>query len=355
MKILFWFALLCSFSFAHDREVSLKKQTDGPIRVLVYSNTAFYRHPELPAINRWLVLTGDQHGMEVDVTEHWKDLQPKSLAKYDVLLLNNANQLADVIPETQRKAVEEWYRAGHGIFGLHAALVKQQGWPWLLEIGGCDFNSDSDFLRAKIIVDPAARDHPAVAGQPAEFWYEADWTNHTESVTGKPGFQVLLRVDESTYEPVRDRFKTRGGKPMGKDHPIAWTNVSQGGRFFYTELGHDVRSLDTKFGRQHIIEGIRWAAGKQGLWKAKKLIKRATQSGDVPAMGVVQFDLKGIKHIAVAGTTRSDKKTPGQRKCQVAHRLEHQSYDCHPDGQTGRTGLIEMGLHNDGNLPKNGW
>jgi hypothetical protein len=25
--------------------------------------------------------------------------------------------------------------------------------------------------------------------------------------------------------------------------------------------GHDVRSLDTKFGRQHIIEGIRWASG----------------------------------------------------------------------------------------------
>ena len=80
------------------------------------------------------------------------------------------------------------------------------------------------------------------------------------SVTGLPGFQVLLRVDESTYEPVRDFFKKLGGKAMGKDHPIAWINTSQGGRFFYTQLGHDVRSLDTLFGTRHVMNAIRWAA-----------------------------------------------------------------------------------------------
>ena len=71
---------------------------------------------------------------------------------------------------------------------------------------------------------------------------------------------MLLRVDETTYEPVREFFQKLGGKPMGKDHPIAWTTEKHGGRFFYTELGHDVRSLDTDFGRQHVFEGIRWAA-----------------------------------------------------------------------------------------------
>ena len=111
-----------------------------------------------------------------------------------------------------------------------------------------------------MVVDPKAKDHPAVKGFGGTFLYKADWTNHDVSVTGKPGIQVLLRVDESSYEPVRDYFKTRGGKAMGKDHPIAWINTLNDGRFFYTELGHDVRSLDTKFGRQHIIEGMKWAA-----------------------------------------------------------------------------------------------
>ena len=102
------------------------------------------------------------------------------------------------------------------------------------------------------------------------FWYKADWTNHDRTVTGIKGFQVLLRVDESSYDPVRDFFKTRGGKAMGKDHPVAWLHTNDGGRFFYTELGHDVRSLETPFGRQHITEGIRWAAGLKPLPKKKK-------------------------------------------------------------------------------------
>ena len=31
---------------------------------------------------------------------------------------------------------------------------------------------------------------------------------------------------------------------------------------FYTEFGHDLRALNTPFARQHILEGIRWAADK---------------------------------------------------------------------------------------------
>jgi hypothetical protein len=233
------------------------------LKVLVYSNTAYYRHPDIPGMNRWLVLLGHEHGIDVDITEHFKDLMPNVLAKYDVLLLNNANELDKVIPEEQRKSVEQWFTTGKkGIVGIHAALVRQTAWPWLYQLGGADFNSDSDFLKAKVIIEPAAKDHPAVKGQPAEFWYEADWTNHDRAVTGLPGFTVLMRVDESTYQPVRQYFQTRGGKPMGKDHPIAWTHEPQtGGRFFYTEFGHDLRSLSTPFARQHILEGIKWAAG----------------------------------------------------------------------------------------------
>ena len=66
---------------------------------------------------------------------------------------------------------------------------------------------------------------------------------------------------ESTFEVVRPYFKERGKKPMGEDHPVSWIRIVEGGRIFYTALGHDVRSLDTDFGRQHILGGIHWAAG----------------------------------------------------------------------------------------------
>ena len=235
---------------------------DSTLHVLIFSATGWYRHPEIPAINGWLVRVGINHDIQLDVSETAGDLSEKNLANYDVLLLNNANVLDKVLNTEQRHHVQEWYRKGKGIVALHAVLVHQDGWPWLQNLGGCDFDSDSEFLKAKITVDSGAMNHPTVKGFGSEFWYQADWTNHTQSVTGLPGVQVLLRVDESTYEPVRPYFKALHGKPMGNDHPIAWARIWDGGRFFYTEFGHSVPSLDTDFGRQHIIEGIRWVAGR---------------------------------------------------------------------------------------------
>jgi len=237
--------------------------------VLVFSGTGWYRHPEVAAISGWLARRSPELEMQVDVSEDPNDLL-KILPKYKVLVFNNNTELTAVLDARHQAAVRDWYRKGGGIVALHAALVRQTEWKWFNGLAGCDFDSDSEYLEARIIVDPKAKDHPAVRGHGMSFWYKADWTNHDRTVTGLKGFQVLLRVDESSYDPVRDFFKTRGGKAMGKDHPVAWLHTNDGGRFFYTELGHDVRSLETPFGRQHITEGIRWAAGLKPLPRKKK-------------------------------------------------------------------------------------
>lgn len=250
-------------SLSADEGVGHHHPKGERLKVLSFSGTGWYRHPETAAINRWLVLLGDKKGFDVDVSEDGKDLRPKQISRYQVIILNNANELVTILSEDERKSVEDWYAGGKGIVALHAALVHQQDWKWLSDLGGCDFDSDSEYLKAKVVVDPAAKEHPAVQGHGDSFWYTADWTNHTQTVTGLPGFHVLLRVDETTYDPVRDFFKKRNGKAMGKDHPVAWINENGGGRFFYTELGHDVPSLDTSFGRRHVTEAVRWAAGRK--------------------------------------------------------------------------------------------
>ena len=231
-----------------------------PSKILLFSGTGWYRHPEIPQCNGWLVRTLGAAGYDVDVTETPADLTPDRLQGYDLFLINHCNELTTLLSEPQRKAIEEWYRQGKGIVALPAALVHQTGWTWFYDLAGCDFNSDATFQKARLLVDPAAKQHPAVQGEADAFWYEADWTNHDKAVTGLPGVQVLLRVDETTYTPVRPYFVERGGKGMGKDHPIAWLREFGGGRFFYTELGHDLRSMNTPFGKRHILEGVRWAA-----------------------------------------------------------------------------------------------
>src|SRR6266550_2610839 len=119
--------LVVGLALAHDQKPDSTRGSG--LKVLVYSNTGYYRHPDIPKINRWLVLLGHENGFDVDVTEHWKDMRPAELGPYDVLVLNNANELDKVLPEEQRKAVEEWFaKGGKGIVGLHAALVHQTKW-----------------------------------------------------------------------------------------------------------------------------------------------------------------------------------------------------------------------------------
>jgi uncharacterized protein len=272
---------------AHETAPSAANKTVP--KVLVYSNTGYYRHPEIPKINRWLVLLGHENGFEVDVTEHWKDLQPEALAPYDVLLLNNANELDLVLPEEQRKAVEAWFATGKkGIVGLHAALVHQTKWPWLNQLGGCDFNSDSDFTKAKVTVDPAAKDHPAVKGQPAEFWIEADWTNHDRTVTGLPGFQVLLRVDESTYTPVRDYFPPAAASRWAKTtRSPGFTNRTRRPLLLHrvrprSPLARYALRAAARAGRHPLGRPLRRAAGAL-TWRAAELRPAPAQRGRLEA------------------------------------------------------------------------
>lgn len=263
------FLALANSLVSQDTKKEFDRSPQNIGSALVFSGTGWYRHPEVAAISGWLARRSPELQMQVDVSENPKDLLT-NLQKYQVLVLNNNTELTAILDARHQAAVRDWYRKGGGIVALHAALVRQTEWKWFNNLAGCDFDSDSEYLEARIIVDPKAKDHPAVRGHGMSFQYKADWTNHDRTVTGLKGFQVLLRVDESSYDPVRDFFKTRGGKAMGKDHPVAWLHTNDGGRFFYTELGHDVRSLETPFGRQHITEGIRWAAGLKPLPKKKK-------------------------------------------------------------------------------------
>ena len=242
---------------AHDGEDDKYKSKKGKLqRVLIFSKTAWYRHPALPELNGFLVRLGAKHNIQMDVTESPEDFS--RLNNYQAIIFNSTTDIGKTLNEQQRKQLKDWYHAGGGIMGLHAAAVHHNTWPWWTELVGCGFNSDSEFVKAKLIVDTKNKNHPAVKGFGPTFDYTADWTNHDKSVTGLSGVRVLLRVDEKSYDPVRDAFKTRGGKPMGIDHPVSWIREFEGGRFFYTELGHEVKSLNTKFGHQHLIEGLYW-------------------------------------------------------------------------------------------------
>ncbi len=230
-------------------------------RVLVFSKTSWYRHPEIPAVNEWLVELGKEHDFAVDVTEDANAITAENLARYQSVVLNSTTDIGKSLDDAQKAAFIAWFRSGGSIVGLHAAAVHHGTWPWFETLLGTDFSADSKRSLARVFVSPAGEVHPATAGLGTVVWLEEEWNSFTKSVRGLPGVSVLLSLDETTYDPVRPYFKARNQKPMGDDHPIAWIREFEGGRLFYTGIGHDTRILRSEFGTRHVLEALRWAAG----------------------------------------------------------------------------------------------
>jgi glucose/arabinose dehydrogenase/cytochrome c551/c552 len=71
---------------------------------------------------------------------------------------------------------------------------------------------------------------------------------------------VLLTIDEGSYE---------GEKEMG-DHPMAWYHDFDGGRAFYTALGHTNESFLEPLFLKHLLGGIEYAIGDNNELKYNK-------------------------------------------------------------------------------------
>jgi PKD repeat protein/glucose/arabinose dehydrogenase len=81
---------------------------------------------------------------------------------------------------------------------------------------------------------------------------EDEWYNFTEE---PEDVHVLLKLDESTYEE-------QDGSPEADDHPISWCSNYDGGRHFYTALGHNGTYWAEPDYQDHIRGAIEWAAGE---------------------------------------------------------------------------------------------
>jgi type 1 glutamine amidotransferase len=105
--------------------------------------------------------------------------------------------------------------------------------------------------------EPAAGATEPAAGAPAgalpRRWERTDeWYDFRTNPRGR--VRVLATLDESTYS----------GGGMGGDHPIAWCHRYDGGRAWYTAMGHTSESFQEPLYLVHLLAGIRYAAGAGG-------------------------------------------------------------------------------------------
>lgn len=217
-------------------------------RVLVFTRTLGYRHDSIGAGISAIQKLGMEHGFAVDQSEDPTKFNDATLADYDVVIWLSTT--ADVLDDDQQNAFQRYIEAGGGWVGVHAAADTEYDWPWYGQLLG----NNAWFLQHPMIqtaqLDVEKADHASTAHLPARFPLQDEWYNFRANP--RSAVNVLLRLDETSYLP--------GDGAMG-DHPIAWYHEVDGGRAFYTALGHRVELYTDPQYTQHLLGGIQWAAG----------------------------------------------------------------------------------------------
>src|SRR4051812_13931148 len=227
---------------------------------LIFSSTAAFRHTEcIPQGTVAIAQMARRHDFEVDATENAAQFTDESLAHYDVVIFLCTT--GDVLDEAQQAAFERFIRAGGGYAGIHSASDTEYDWPWYGRLVGAYFRDhpgvagvNQQFQTATIRVED--RDTAATRDLPRRWTREEEWYNFRSNPRDRA--HVLMNVDESTYDP-RGYSQPGGSPPMG-DHPVAWCHRYDGGRAFYTALGHKGGYFKEPLFLSHILGGPEIAA-----------------------------------------------------------------------------------------------
>jgi PKD repeat protein len=233
--------------------------------VLVFSKTAAFRHSNIDEGITAIKLLGSQQNFTVDTIEDASLFTDAFLSRYDAVIWLSTT--GDVLNDAQQAAFERYIQRGGGYVGVHAAADTEYTWPWYGQlVGGYFRNHPNGTPSATVVVEDASR--PATAHLPARWTRNDEWYNYQGivnpvvngggtdvSTRGLTPIHVLLTMDESTYA------EADGTDGVDDDHPIAWCKRYDGGRMFYTGLGHTEASwLEANF-LQHFLGGLEVAAG----------------------------------------------------------------------------------------------
>ncbi|GGM50325.1 hypothetical protein GCM10011608_39060 [Micromonospora sonchi] len=235
---------------AASQAAAPKAAADQPFSVLVFSKTAGFRHDSIPTGVAAIQQLGAAHGFTVDTTEDGAAFTDSNLARYRAVIWLSTT--GDVLNNEQQAAFERYIQAGGGYAGIHAASDTEYSWAWYGELVGTYFaNHPANQTATVKVEDPA---HESTAHLPERWSRYDEWYNYRTNPRGK--VHVLATLDETSYSP--------GSGAMGHDHPIAWCRDYDGGRSWYTGGGHTRESFAEPEFLEHLLGGIRTAAGVRG-------------------------------------------------------------------------------------------
>ncbi|MBS1876776.1 MAG: ThuA domain-containing protein [Acidobacteria bacterium] len=229
-------------------------------KVLVYTRNYTndgkgYVHDNIAASVAAIKRMGAENGFGVEVSDAPTSFADENLKQYKAIVFSNSNNEA-FTDDSQRDAFRRFIQSGGGFVGIHSASGSERSWPYFWRVLGGSFLYHPKFQKFTIHV--ADRSHFSTRHMQADFEWE-DECYHLQYLN--PDLHPLL-----TTNPTRLDDNQRERHPFGlvrESLPLAWTLEADGGREFYTSLGHNKESYANPILYRHILGGILWAMGDQ--------------------------------------------------------------------------------------------
>lgn len=222
------------------------QDTGAEQSVLIFTKTEGFRHSSIPTGVEAVTHLADQEDINTYHTENASYFQPDSLQAFNAVIFLNTT--GDVLNDSQQEAFEQYIRDGGGYLGIHSAADTEYEWPWYGDMAGAYFTSHPEVQEATIKV--LDHSHAATSFLPEEWSRTDEWYNYkniSDEIT------VLMELDESSYE----------GGENGDFHPIAWYHNFDGGRAFYTGLGHTEEAYSEPLFIDHLRGALQYVIGTE--------------------------------------------------------------------------------------------
>lgn len=217
-------------------------------KVLVFTKTKGYAHASIPAGVRAIQEIGKTLQIGVDTTSNVDDFTEGNLKKYSALVFISTNP--GILNDEQKTQMKRFIQAGGGFLGVHGASAGARDWLWYIELVGASFINHPEPKEGLLMRVDA--DNPASIPFPDHMFWKDEWYNFTKI---QDGLHLLLAVDQASYV----------GGENNRMHPIAWYREFDGGRSFYTALGHFSYHFTDAFFVEHLTEGLKYVVGNAPL------------------------------------------------------------------------------------------
>lgn len=268
-RVVLGLLVVLSTDIGTGQEVVAESSQGEALEILVFTRTEGFTHGSISDGISMIESIATEIGASVVETDETTLFSAAGLAAFDVVVWLSTT--GDVLDDPEQDAFQDYIRAGGGYVGIHAAADCEYDWPWYGQLlgNGAWFQSHPTIQTATLERDS---DGPPDSGFPdAQTDFEDEWYNFQENP--RSVVQVLMTLDESSYNP--------GSGAMGADHPITWVHEFEGGRAFYTGLGHRSQTFQDQRFRTQILNAILWTTQTGG-----EIFSDGFESGTTDAWGV---------------------------------------------------------------------